>query len=74
MSDLSSPGRSKTPENLTKISGCRPAARDGHTGVVIGFNFFVFGGDRHHNPFNDLYVLDLLAEFDEKNLIDFDDY
>ena len=46
----------------TKLPGYRPAARDGHTAVVIGFSLFVFGGDRHHNPFNDLYVLDLLAE------------
>ena len=64
----------KDNQNKTKISGSRPAARDGHSGVVIGFNYFVFGGDRHHNPFNDLYILDLLAEFDEQGLIEFDDY
>jgi len=23
----------------------------------------IFGGDRHHMPFNDLYVLDLESEF-----------
>lgn len=74
ISDLSSPGREKIPENQTKISGCRPAARDGHTGVIIGFSLFVFGGDRHHNPFNDLYVLDLLSELDDKGLLEFDDY
>lgn len=67
-------GINKENLNKTKISGCRPAARDGHSGIIIGFNFFVFGGDRHHNPFNDLFILDLLAEFDEQGLMEFDDY
>lgn len=34
-------------ESLTKTQGKRPPARDGHTGIVHGTNFFVFGGDRH---------------------------
>ena len=34
-------------ETLTKTCGKRPPARDGHTGIVHGNNFFVFGGDRH---------------------------
>lgn len=41
------------------VSGKRPAARDGHTGIVVNETFLVFGGDRHHMPFNDLYLLDL---------------
>lgn len=50
-------------ETLTKTAGKRPPARDGHTGIVIGDNFFVFGGDRHHMPFNDFHMLDLSSEF-----------
>ena len=50
-------------ETLTKTAGKRPPARDGHTGIVIGDNFFVFGGDRHHMPFNDFHLLDLKSEF-----------
>jgi hypothetical protein len=46
-----------------KISGRRPAARDGHTGVIAGELFLVFGGDRHQMPFNDIYMLDLKKEF-----------
>ena len=44
------------------MRGRRPIARDGHTGVIVGDNFLVFGGDRHHMPFNDLYMLDLKRE------------
>jgi len=56
--------------NQTKTPGHRPPARDGHTGLVIGSVLFVFGGDRHHMPFNDLHILDLLSEFEEKSLIE----
>lgn len=45
-----------------KIKGKRPAARDGHTGIVNGDLFIVFGGDRHHMPFNDTFILDLKSE------------
>ena len=31
---------------------------------------FIFGGDRHHMPFNDLFILDLLTELEERELID----
>lgn len=41
----------------------RPAARDGHTSVLYNERFYVFGGDRHHMPFNDMFVLDLKNEF-----------
>ena len=42
------------------VSGVAPAARDGHT-CEISENglMFVFGGDRHHMAFNDLYLLKL---------------
>jgi hypothetical protein len=46
-----------------KIPGRRPAARDGHTGIIAGDLFLVFGGDRHQMPFNDIYMLDLKKEF-----------
>ena len=41
-------------------------ARDGHSAVVLDDNFIVFGGDRHHMPFNDLFILDLGKEFSKK--------
>ena len=50
-------------ETLTKQRGKRPPARDGHTGLIIGDCFYVFGGDRHHMPFNDFHMLDLKSEF-----------
>ena len=42
-----------------KFGNNKPAARDGHTGVILDHRFIVFGGDRHHMPFNDLFFLDL---------------
>jgi hypothetical protein len=53
----------------TKTNGKRPPARDGHTGIIVGTNFFVFGGDRHHMPFNDFHMLDLKSEFENKNYL-----
>jgi Kelch motif len=47
---------------IQRMRGRRPIARDGHTGLVVGDVFYVFGGDRHHMPFNDLYMLDLKRE------------
>jgi hypothetical protein len=37
----------------------KPSARDGHSSFVYHNKMFVFGGDRHHMPFNDLYFLDI---------------
>jgi hypothetical protein len=38
----------------------KPQARDGHTSVVDKFGFmWIFGGDRHQMPFNDLYMIKL---------------
>jgi hypothetical protein len=51
-------------QNIHKTFGRRPPARDGHTGLIINNQFFVFGGDRHHMPFNDFYMLDISAEFE----------
>jgi len=52
--------------NYGKTKGKRPAARDGHTGVIFGTYFIVFGGDRHHMPFNDTFILDLKSEMNSK--------
>ena len=45
-----------------KTQGKKPDARDGHTGIIYGDQFLVFGGDRHHMPFNDSFYLDLKNE------------
>ena len=37
----------------------RPTARDGHSMAVFEGRVFIFGGDRHHMPFNDLYSIKL---------------
>ena len=40
--------------------GRRPNARDGHSANADKFGFmFVFGGDRHQMPFNDLFLIKL---------------
>ncbi len=50
--------------NVLFVRGKRPPARDGHTCVIVSDQWFVvFGGDRHHMPFNDLFAMDLEAEF-----------
>lgn len=45
--------------NFGVVRGIRPAARDGHTTVIKDGLMFVFGGDRHLMPFNDLYLMNL---------------
>jgi len=49
----------QTMKKYGKIAGKRPPARDGHCAIMWGDQMFVFGGDRHHMPFNDLYMLNL---------------
>ena len=42
------------------VPGINPAARDGHTCEISDEGLmFVFGGDRHLMPFNDLYLMKL---------------
>jgi|DEB0MinimDraft_12_1074336.scaffolds.fasta_scaffold31993_1 hypothetical protein len=54
----SSPGQKES--NFGIVNGIQPAARDGHTTEISHDGWmFVFGGDRHHMPFNDLYVMQL---------------
>ena len=50
-----------------KVQEMRPQARDGHTGVICGRELIVFGGDRHHMPFNDVYLLNIGQEFVDRN-------
>jgi hypothetical protein len=46
--------------NFGVVAGIQPAARDGHsTEISSNGLMFVFGGDRHHMPFNDLYLMKL---------------
>lgn len=45
-----------------KITGNRPRPRDGHSSDLFGDYMIIFGGDRHHMPFNDLFCLNLDAE------------
>ncbi len=42
------------------VEGIMPAARDGHSADIdSNGNMFMFGGDRHHMPFNDLFFMEL---------------
>lgn len=42
------------------VEGCRPTPRDGHSACVDSAGFmYIFGGDRHHMPFNDLFMIKL---------------
>jgi hypothetical protein len=50
----------ETPKYTSFVEGNRPTPRDGHSAVVDSLGFmYVFGGDRHHMPFNDLYMIRL---------------
>lgn len=53
-----SPGTNDS--NFGIVSGIQPAGRDGHASEISKNGLmFVFGGDRHHMPFNDLYLMSL---------------
>jgi len=42
------------------VKNKKPTARDGHSASIDKQGrLFVFGGDRHHMPFNDLYMIKL---------------
>jgi len=51
--------------STVNINKKNPAARDGHVSVLLEGKMFVFGGDRHHMPFNDLFMLDLEDFFND---------
>ena len=61
---INSPGFSQKTRNVVQCN--RPMPRDGHTGINFNQYFLVFGGDRHHMPFNDFFVLDLESELDQR--------
>ena len=46
-------------ESTLKLNMLIPQARDGHSSIVYKGILIIFGGDRHHMPFNDLFMLDL---------------
>lgn len=56
------PGGVNSKNIYGKVSA-RPAARDGHSGIIFNGRFIVFGGDRHQCPFNDLHFLSIEQEF-----------
>lgn len=39
------------------VQNKRPPARDGHFAEIYNGHLLVMGGDRHHMPYNDLFVL-----------------
>lgn len=59
--------RNNNETSIFHVKGKRPAARDGHTGIIFDDYLIVFGGDRHHMPFNDSYVCNLMNEVTEIN-------
>ena len=46
-------------ECTVKINKKVPAPRDGHIAVLFNEKMLIFGGDRHHMPFNDLFMIDI---------------
>jgi hypothetical protein len=64
-----SPDKQRMPSPSKNIRGKKPAARDGHTGLMYRNHLMVFGGDRHHVPFNDTYMFDIGAELEAKELL-----
>ena len=55
-----SPGAEHESNHFGFVEGIQPTARDGHTAEISDKGcMFVFGGDRHHMPFNDLYMMKL---------------
>lgn len=57
--DLLSTNEYVDDESTLKINQLIPQARDGHSSIVYKGILVLFGGDRHHMPFNDLFMLDL---------------
>lgn len=41
------------------MPGKKPRSRDGHSGVVLGQKWIIFGGDRHKMSFHDMFALNL---------------
>ncbi len=51
------------------IKGRRPPARDGHSAIFFEGNLVIFGGDRHHMPYNDLFIFDVATEFTIRKML-----
>ena len=62
--DITNLSPSKVPRN-SKVQGVRPRPRDGHSADLFGKYMIIFGGDRHHMPFNDLFSLNLDSELNK---------
>jgi hypothetical protein len=62
--DITNLSPSKAPRN-SKVSGVRPRPRDGHSAICWGDHMIIFGGDRHHMPFNDLFSLNIKQEINK---------
>ena len=50
-----------------RVCGIRPNPRDGHSSVIYNGLMLIFGGDRHHMPFNDMFALDLPNEIERQS-------
>lgn len=51
-----------------QVRGRMPAARDGHSTVIVGDQMIIFGGDRHRMPFADTYSLNVRSQIQGKNI------
>lgn len=46
-----------------------PAARDGHSAVMVGQDrMIIFGGDRHRVPFSDMFTMSVKEQLHNKNI------
>lgn len=59
--DITNLSPTKAPRDC-KVVGVKPRPRDGHTASLWEDKMIIFGGDRHHMPFNDLFCLNIKAE------------
>ena len=70
MSRASNPGTPGLGINYNFVRYKRPAARDGHTCLMVRDKYLlIFGGDRHYMPFNDSYILDIEEEFNDQGYL-----
>jgi len=51
--------------NISKLTGIRPCARDGHTANIFKDRLIIFGGDRHKMTFQDIYIYNLMTLLDD---------
>lgn len=54
------PGNGENDQHFGVVSGLEPDSREGHScDITQDGIMLVFGGDRHHMPFNDLHLIQL---------------